>query len=256
MTSDGRAGCTHDRGCYALILLVTFASPRRGEATALRRCDLDLDAHVRARPVYAERSAGGMLLGPPKSRPGRRIAVCPTRSLRQYVSTCRSFKDDYRARPADGQPALWAIRPQAPDQPVTCARSRHGGDAIMAGMNVRRLAAIDMYGARGATRRRRIILAEFIAGAVVMVVFGIWLTAFSSALAGRGMGLWMAGSGLNYVPLAAYAITLRRSGALDAELAGVDTGRELRRYSILQLWIFVPLSLVVLAVRSAFGRRT
>lgn len=61
MTSDGRADCTHDRRCYALILLATFASPRRGEATALRRCDLDLDAHVRVRPAYAERSTGEML---------------------------------------------------------------------------------------------------------------------------------------------------------------------------------------------------
>lgn len=34
MTSDGRADCTHDRRCCALILLATFASPRRGQATA------------------------------------------------------------------------------------------------------------------------------------------------------------------------------------------------------------------------------
>lgn len=125
----------------------------------------------------------------------------------------------------------------------------------MAGMNVRRLAAIDMYGARGAPRRRRIILAEFIAGAVVMAAVGVWLAAFSSGLGGRVLGWWMAGSGLNYVPLAAYAIALSRSGALDTELAGVDTGRELRRYSVRQFWIFVPLSLVVLAVLSAFSRR-
>jgi hypothetical protein len=125
----------------------------------------------------------------------------------------------------------------------------------MAGVNVRRLAAIDMYGARGAVRRRRIILAEFIAGAVVMVAFGVWLAAFSPGLGGRVLGIWIVGSGLNYAPLAAYAIALSRAGALEAELAGVDTGRELRRYSVLQLWIFVPLSLVVLAVHSAFSRR-
>ncbi len=56
------------------------------------------------------------------------------------------------------------------------------------------------------------------------------------------------------MPLAAYAIALSLPGALDAELAGVDTGREIRRYSVLQLWIFVPLSLVVLAARSAVSR--
>ncbi len=125
----------------------------------------------------------------------------------------------------------------------------------MTGMNVRRLAAIDMYGARGTSRRRRIILAEFVAAAVVSVAFGIWLAAHASGLGGRVLGIWMIGAGLNYAPLAAYAITLSRSGALNAELAGVDTGRELRRYSVLQLWIFVPLSLVVLSVHSALIRR-
>jgi hypothetical protein len=45
------------------------------------------------------------------------------------------------------------------------------GDGTLAGMNVRRLAAI-----------------------------GVWLAAFSSGLGGRVLGLWMAGSGLNYVP--------------------------------------------------------
>jgi hypothetical protein len=34
-------------------------------------------------------------------------------------------------------------------------------------VNVKRLAAIDMYGTRGTLRRRRIILAEFTAGALV-----------------------------------------------------------------------------------------
>ena len=115
----------------------------------------------------------------------------------------------------------------------------------MAGMNVRRLAAIDMYGSRGAVRRRRIIRAEFITGAAVMVAFGVWLTAFSAGLGGCG---------LNYAPLAAYAVALSRPGALDAELAGIDTGQELRHYSILQLWILVPLSLVVSAVRGALSR--
>ncbi|WFE54380.1 hypothetical protein [Micromonospora sp. WMMD1155] len=35
---------------------------------------------------------------------------------------------------------------------------------------------------------------------------------------------------------------------LDAELAGADIGGELHRYTVLQLWVFVPLSLVALAV--------
>src|SRR5205823_13955069 len=46
MASDGRADCHHDRRFYALVLLATFASLRWGEATALRRCDLDLNART------------------------------------------------------------------------------------------------------------------------------------------------------------------------------------------------------------------
>lgn len=126
----------------------------------------------------------------------------------------------------------------------------------MACMSVRRLAAIDMYGTRGTARRRRIILAEFVVGVIAMLAFGAWLLAASVSLAGRALGLWVIGAGLNYAPLAVHAITLSRPGALDAELSGVDTGRELRRYGLLQLWILVPLSLVAVEVRDLLIRRT
>jgi hypothetical protein len=63
--------------------------------------------------------------------------------------------------------------------------------------------------------------------------------ASASGPGGLALGVWVFGAGLNYVPPAGYAIALSRAGALDAELAGVDTGRELRRYGILQLWILV-----------------
>ncbi|MEU4473987.1 hypothetical protein [Micromonospora sp. NPDC023888] len=123
-------------------------------------------------------------------------------------------------------------------------------------MNVRRLAAIDMYGSRGTTRRRRIILAEFLVGVVVMVTWGVWLLASAQGVGSRALGLWLTGAGLNYAPLSAYAIALMRPGALDAELAGASIERELRRYTVLQLWVFVPLSLVVLALRDGLtGRR-
>jgi hypothetical protein len=122
-------------------------------------------------------------------------------------------------------------------------------------VNVKRLAAIDMHGTRGTTRRRRIILAEFIAGPVVMVGLGIWFVTGAASLGTRILGAWLIGVGLNYVPLAGYAISLSRPGALDAELAGTDTGSELRRYSTLQLWILVPFSFVVFAVIPR-GRRT
>ena len=119
-------------------------------------------------------------------------------------------------------------------------------------MNVKRLAAIDMYGSRGTVRRRRIIQAEFTAGLAVTVALGIWLAIEASGLGVRIFGIWLIGAGVNYAPLAAYAMLLSRPGALEAELAGVDSGQELRRYSVLQLWILVPLSLVAM---TAQGRK-
>ena len=78
MADDGRADCDHDRRYLALVLLATFASLRWGEVTALRRCDLDLEAGtVRVRAAFVERSTGEILLGPPKSRAGRRVVGIP-----------------------------------------------------------------------------------------------------------------------------------------------------------------------------------
>jgi hypothetical protein len=123
----------------------------------------------------------------------------------------------------------------------------------MADVRVRRLAAIDMYGTRGTVRRRRIILAEFLVGVVAMVAFGVWVLTSGSDVGVRVFGAWLVGAGLNYAPLAAYALALSRPGALEAELAGVDIMPELRYYGVRQLWILVPLALVVLAARETFA---
>jgi hypothetical protein len=116
-------------------------------------------------------------------------------------------------------------------------------------VNVKRLAAIDMYGSRGTVRRKRVIQAEFTAGLAATVALGIWLAVEASGLGARIFGIWLIGAGVNYAPLAVYAILLSRPGALEAELAGVETGQELRRYSVLQLWILVPLSLVAMTAQ-------
>ncbi len=90
MADDGRADCNHDQRFRALVLLATFASLRWGEVTALRRCDLDLDTgSVRVRVAFVERSTGEILLGPPKSKAGRRVvgipqAIIPV--LREHLS--------------------------------------------------------------------------------------------------------------------------------------------------------------------------
>ncbi|WP_433372213.1 tyrosine-type recombinase/integrase [Streptosporangium sp. CA-115845] len=78
MGMDDRADCTHDRRFRALVLLTTFASLRWGEVSALRRSDIDLGAGtVRIRAAFVERSTGELVLGPPKSKAGRRIVGIP-----------------------------------------------------------------------------------------------------------------------------------------------------------------------------------
>ena len=78
MAADGQADSETDRRYRALVLLAAFASLRWGEATALRRSDLDLTTgSVRVRAAYTERSTGEMVLGPPKSQAGRRVVGVP-----------------------------------------------------------------------------------------------------------------------------------------------------------------------------------
>ena len=62
----------------AFILLMTFASLRWGEITALTRDDIDLvSCEVRIRRQFLERSTGVIAAGPPKSRAGSRTVSFP-----------------------------------------------------------------------------------------------------------------------------------------------------------------------------------
>lgn len=116
------------------------------------------------------------------------------------------------------------------------------------GFDVRRLTAVDLHGTGRSPWRRHVIRAEFIVGAVGCLALG-----FASLVTARGavpaaVGVWLVGVGLNYVPLVVHAQGLSHPGALQAELAGVDLPRELARYARLQLWLAVPLAIVVLTV--------
>jgi hypothetical protein len=124
----------------------------------------------------------------------------------------------------------------------------------MESLEVRRLAAVDMHGVAGTQRRRRLIRAEFVVGALGGLGFGVWVAVSADAVLGRLFGAWIAGVGVSYAALTWQAASLSRPGALDAKLAGADLPRELRRYTYLQLWIFVPLLLAILALRQSRRR--
>ncbi len=103
-----------------------------------------------------------------------------------------------------------------------------------------------MHGVRGTSFRRRVIVAEFVLGAVVGTALGVFVTVSASNAAWLVFGVWMTGVCLNYVPLALHALLLSRPGRLEADLAGADIRREVRHYTKAQFWIAVPLLFVLL----------
>jgi hypothetical protein len=114
-------------------------------------------------------------------------------------------------------------------------------------LDVRRLAAIDMWGSAGARWRRWVILAEFVFGVFGVGALGLTLVSSADGAAGALIGLWFVGVAANYAPLSLYALAFVRRGALEAEIEGVDVFGELRHYTTAQLWVAVPLLLVVVA---------
>lgn len=117
--------------------------------------------------------------------------------------------------------------------------------SAVVGIDVRRLAAVDMHGTKGTRMRARVILGEFLFGAFAGPLLGLATITGAPGAVWKVAGLAMVGIGLNYVPLSAHALSLRRPEALEAELEGVDVTSELRHYTFVQLWVIVPLSFVV-----------
>ena len=119
----------------------------------------------------------------------------------------------------------------------------------------RRLAAADMYGTAGTPRRRRLILAEFIAGACGCTALGILIVVGANA-GWIVLGIWLIGVGANYIPLAVEAHGMSPPGVLETEMARGDPGRELRRAAKTQLWIMVPFAISAVAVVGLRKQRT
>ncbi|GAA4618140.1 hypothetical protein GCM10023195_81320 [Actinoallomurus liliacearum] len=95
LAAEGQVVIKHDRRFRALVLLATFASLRWGEVTALRRSDLDLAARtVRVREQLIELDGGQMILGPPKSRAGKRVVSFPAVIVPALAEHLDAYVDD------------------------------------------------------------------------------------------------------------------------------------------------------------------
>jgi hypothetical protein len=116
-------------------------------------------------------------------------------------------------------------------------------------VDVRRLAAVDMHGLKGTRFRAWLIVTEFVLGAVAAPVVAVVLIVTAPTLGWSLFAVWTLLVCLNYVPLAVYAVGYLRSGAYYDELAGADVRAELKHYGLAQMWVFVPLSLIVFALR-------
>ena len=112
-----------------------------------------------------------------------------------------------------------------------------------------------MHALRGTDTRRRVILAEFVLGAIVGIGIGIFLLFSAADALDSAVGAWALGIGVNYVPLAVHALSLRSRARLRRELRGVDLPAELRYYTRAQFWVFVPLSFVWFALQADGGCR-
>jgi hypothetical protein len=125
----------------------------------------------------------------------------------------------------------------------------------MGPIDIRRLAALDMWGSSGSRLRRTIITIEFFLGATTGPAIGLLVALNADALGWQIFGYYLAAACVNYIPLSLHSFTLLRRADLERELAGLDISKELWRYTKLQVWLVVPLLFVLISVPQAFGQR-
>lgn len=77
-----------------LVLVATFGSLRWGEVSALRRRGVDAGTgSVPITAAFSERSRGGLVLGPPKSRAGVRTVTVPAAVAAALAGHLETFTD-------------------------------------------------------------------------------------------------------------------------------------------------------------------
>ena len=112
-----------------------------------------------------------------------------------------------------------------------------------------------MWGTRGSRRRRALIRAEFVVGALGCLALGVIALASAGSAFWFAVGVWLVGAGANYVPLALYAQSLSAAGRLEAEIGDGDVREELRRAGVQQFWIAVPFAVAAAAVAAEVRAR-
>ncbi|GAA3250329.1 tyrosine-type recombinase/integrase [Nonomuraea helvata] len=141
----------------ALVLLGTFASPRWGELTGLRRRDLDLDAGtVKVERQLIQITGKGLVFTDPKSAAGKRTVAIPALILDELKAHVKDFAQDGNeglifVGPDDGplrntnfNRRVWAKALQDADLPKLHFHDlRHTGNtlAASAGASIRELMA-------------------------------------------------------------------------------------------------------------------
>jgi len=107
-------------------------------------------------------------------------------------------------------------------------------------INVRRLVSLDIT-----LHGERFILAEFGIGTPAIFLFGFFLMISGPSL----LGWYFVLTGVNYLPLLAYAIITakRHSAKSDVEAEMSRDKHYVRKYSIQQLLLFIPLAVALLA---------
>jgi len=116
-------------------------------------------------------------------------------------------------------------------------------------INVRKLVALDIT-----LHGPRFIMAEFGVGTPAIIAVGLFLM-HTGPLA---LGFYLVLTGINYVPLLIYAVAIVRGRSAAKEIEeGMSADRHyVRKYSTQQLLIFVPLAVVLLAVKQELTKKT
>jgi hypothetical protein len=116
-------------------------------------------------------------------------------------------------------------------------------------INVRRLVALDIT-----LHGSRFITAEFGIGTPVILAVGIGLILSDQLI----LGTYLLLTGINYIPLLVYMILIVTKGSASAEVADYmpNDRHYVRKYSIQQFLLFVPLVVFWLAIwQELKGRR-